>query len=188
MRRPIISEPLTIPPTLAGNKVRLRPKRLRDAINDYQWRRDDELCRLDATMPTNNSFEEYLKLATGTPTYSRQSCYFGIETLDGKHIGNCSYFGIDEAKGEAEIGIMIGVRACWSQGYGTDAMLTVLNYIFSQTDLKRVYLKTLDWNIRAQKCFEKCGFTTCGSLIRGEYSFILMEIRRLDKTQNQAKK
>lgn len=185
MRRPIISESLVIPPTLAGNKVTLRPRRLRDAISDYQWRRDAELCRLDATQPTTSSFEEYLRLADGAPSHFSQSCHFAIESLDGKHIGNCSYFGIDETSGEAEIGIMIGDKAYWNQGYGADAMRTALNYIFSQTNLKRIHLKTLDWNVRAQKCFEKCGFTPCGRLSRGEYFFLLMEIHRPGKSQKE---
>lgn len=183
MRRSFVSQSLTIPPTLTGNKVRLRPKRLRDAINDYQWRRDEELCRLDATQPTTSSFEEYLKLAAVAPSYSSQSYHFAIDTLEGKHIGNCSYFGIDEAKGEAEIGIMLGDKAFWDRSYGTDALRTALNYIFSQTSLKRIYLKTLDWNIRAQKCFEKCGFTSYGNLTQEEHSFVLMEIRRPGKVQ-----
>jgi ribosomal-protein-alanine N-acetyltransferase len=161
-----------------GNKVRLRHKRLHDATNDYEWRRDDELCRLDAAQPLTNTFEEYLKFSSDMPVYSRRSCQFAIETLEGKYIGNCSYFDIDEDAGETEIGIMIGDKAYWSQGYGTDAMLTALNYIFSQTSLKRVYLKTLEWNIRAQKCFLKCGFAVCGKLIRDGYSFMVMEILR----------
>jgi RimJ/RimL family protein N-acetyltransferase len=182
LRRPIISQSLTVPSAMAGNKVKLRPKRLHDAINDYQWRRDIELCQLDATQPTTSSFEEYLKLTAGAPSYSSQSCHFAIETLDGKHIGNCSYFDIDETNGEAEIGIMIGDKAYWNRGYGADAIRTALNYVFSQTNLKRIHLKTLDWNIRAQKCFEKCGFVPCGNLNRGEYSFILMEICHQDKS------
>jgi hypothetical protein len=39
-------------------------------------------------------------------------------------------------------------------------------------------LRTLDWNTRAQKCFEKCGFTTSGSVVSGDYCFIVMEITR----------
>lgn len=184
MRRPIVSESLSTPPTLSGNKVKLRPKSLRDAIEDYQWRIDSELCQLDATQPITSSFEEYLRLTAVAPLYSSKSCNFAIETLDQKHIGNCSYFGIDEANGGAEIGIMIGDKAYWNQDFGTDAMRTALDFAFSQTNLKRIHLKTLDWNIRAQKCFKKCGFIPCGSLVSGEHSFILMEIRRPDKTQN----
>jgi RimJ/RimL family protein N-acetyltransferase len=81
------------------------------------------------------------------------------------------------------MGIMIGDRAYWSRGYGSDAIITSLNHVFSQTDLKRIYLKTLDWNIKAQNCFKKCGFSTCGQLIHGDHYFILMEIHCPAKPQ-----
>jgi RimJ/RimL family protein N-acetyltransferase len=170
-------------PILTGSKVRLRPKRLHDAVTDFQWRKDAELCRLDATEPTTSSFEEYLRLAAVAPSGGNGSGHFAIETFDGNHIGNCSYFNVSEAKNEAEIGIMIGNKAYWEQGYGTDAMHTMLSYIFSHTALSRIYLKTLSWNTRAQKCFWKCGFTPCGQLSRDGFNFILMEIHRPQQVQ-----
>ncbi len=164
---------------LLGQKVRLRPKRLGDAVTDYAWRTDPELCLLDAAPPLSLSFEEYLKgyaLELSFPAKDRTN--FAIETFDGKHIGNCAYFKIDKIKREAELGIMIGDRNYWDKGYGTDAIKTLLNHIFSQTNLNRIYLKTLDWNLRAQKCFKKCGFNPCGRLIKDGYNFVLMEIYR----------
>ena len=178
MQRSPLSGFLTKSLLLTGNKVKLRPKRLVDAINDYKWRTDDELCRLDATRPTGCSFEEYLKLTAESPQNFGTSCHLAIETIDGKHIGNCSYFNVDNISGEAEIGIMIGDKSYWSRGYGSDTLTTALSYIFTQTNLKRIYLKTLQWNVRAQNCFKKCGFTTCGFLTRDGYNFILMEIHR----------
>lgn len=187
MRRLSIFGALARPPTLVGNKVKLRPKRRQDAANDYSWRRDAELCRLDATIPILSSFEGYLRGYAEELRCTSRSYRFAIETLAGKHIGNCSYFNIDETKREAELGIMIGNRAYWDQGYGADAILTLLNQIFPQTNLERIYLKTLNWNVRAQKCFEKCGFVPCGQLIRGDHNFIIMEIHRPAKPQKQAK-
>lgn len=176
MRRPSVSGALTRQQTLTGSKVRLRPKRLQDAANDYSWRRDAELCSLDATTPISCSFEEFLDNYIEELYYPGLSCRFAIETLDGKHIGNCGYFNIDEVKGQAEMGIMVGDKSFWNQGYGADAVLTLIDYMFSQTKLKRIYLKTLNWNIRAQKCFQKCGFVPCGQLTNRDHTFILMEI------------
>ena len=187
MRRLPIFESLTRPTILFGSKVKLRPKHLQDAANDYRWRRDSELCRLDAAITTSISFDEYSKDYAEALQHTSQSQRFAIETLDGKHIGNCSYFSIDEIKREAEFGIMIGDRNYWNQGYGTDVIPTLLNHIFSQTKLERIYLKTLNWNIRAQKCFEKCGFVPCGHLVRGDHNFIIMEIHRPPETQKQTK-
>jgi len=183
LRRPTIFRPLARPPILVGNKVKLRPKHLQDAANDYGWRTDTELCRLDAAPPILSCLEEYLKGYAEELRYPGPGSRFAIETMDGRHIGNCSYFNIDKTNKQTEIGIMIGDRAYWNQGYGTDAILTLVNHIHSQVGLERVYLRTLNWNLRAQKCFEKCGFLPCGQLIRGDHDFTIMEILRRTEPQ-----
>ncbi|MBI2847408.1 MAG: GNAT family N-acetyltransferase [Chloroflexi bacterium] len=161
---------------LKGQRVILREKMLSDARQDYTWRADEELARLDASVPIKLPFSDFMafyieELEYPTPRRRR----FAIDSLDGRHIGNCMYYDIDFIKKEAEVGIMIGDKAYWNKGYGADAMKTLLEYIFTSTTLERVYLHTLDWNIRAQKCFEKCGFTTCGKLQRNGQSFVVME-------------
>ena len=52
----------------------------------------------------------------------------------------------------------------------------MLDYIFSETNLKRIYLHTLHWNERARKSFSKCGFKEIRQIKKGGYDFILMEI------------
>ncbi len=162
-----------------GSKVRLCLKRLADAPKDYAWKTDPELARLDATPLLTISFAEYLSsYSSKLGNYRSTKHQFAIKTLEGKHIGNCAYYDINEAKYEAEIGIVIGDRDYWDRGYGNDAVSVLVDDIFRQTNLKRIYLKTLHFNKRAQKCFSKCGFTACGHLVRGEYRFLLMELRR----------
>ena len=164
---------------MLGTKVRLREKKLKDAHNDYRWQTNPELVRLDAMPLLTISFPRYLVDYTAvlcSPSPKRRT--FAIETLKKKHIGNCVYYNIDEKKGEAEVGIMIGERDCWGKGYGTDAVATLVDYIFQETGLQRIHLKTLDWNERAQRCFLKCGFTPCGQMMKNGYQFLLMEIKR----------
>jgi RimJ/RimL family protein N-acetyltransferase len=162
-----------------NNKVRLREKRLADAAFDHAWKTDPELTQLDAAPQLGISFQHYLAeylRELHHPSPNREQ--FAIETVDGKHIGNCTYYGIDKAKGEAELGIMIGDRDYWDKGYGTSAINALVRHIFQHTKLNRLYLKTLALNIRAQRCFEKCGFTQCGFLNRDGYIFVLMELHR----------
>ncbi len=181
MYRPSIYEYVDTSPLMVGKKVRLRRKCMEDAVNDYAWRQDAELCKLDATYPFTGSFEYFLKLYTDQQIYPLSSCTFAIDTMEGKHIGNCSYYSIDSVLKEAEMGIMIGDKGYWDRGYGQDALFTSLDYILTHTNLKRIYLKTLTWNTRAQKCFEKCGFKAYGTSTQGEYNFTLMEILRSEK-------
>ena len=164
---------------ITGSKVILRDKRLADAQADYTWQTDPELARLDAVPLLTTTFSRYLadyvsELHYSPPTRHR----FAIETIEGKHIGNCAYYDINEIKGEAQLGIMIGSCDYWDKGYGTDAVTTLVSHIFQQMNLKRIYLKTLDWNIRARRCFEKCGFVPYGHLVRDGFSFVLMELHR----------
>ncbi len=162
---------------LRGSITILREKRLEDAPQDYQWRTDAELAKLDAAVPLRVPYEEYLRhykeeLRHPTPWSRRMA----ILTLDGKHIGNCMYYDIDTINQEAELGIMIGDKQYWSQGYGYDAIVTLVDHIFSTTSLRRIYLHTLEWNHRARRCFEKCGFQTVRPVRRTGYNFILMEL------------
>jgi len=171
---------------ITGSEIKLRDKKLSDARNDYQWQTDPELVRLDAVPLLTTSFPQYLLDYTDELRYPTSTRHpFAIETLDGKHIGNCVYYHINEAKGEAELGIMIGNRDYWNRGYGTDTVATLVNHIFLQTNLRRIYLKTLDGNQRAQKCFKKSGFVPYGHLVRDGYNFVLMELHRKQWEERQ---
>lgn len=162
-----------------GAKTRLRAKKLSDVRNDYRWQSDPELAKLDAAPILITSFSIYLLDYASVLHHQNNRRYpMAIETLDGKHIGNCTFYDIDEKKNEAQIGIMIGDRDYWNKGYGTDVVNTMTNHFFRATSLERIYLKTLDWNYRAQKCFTRCGFLPCGELKRDSHNFILMELRR----------
>ncbi len=164
---------------ITGSRVILRSKNLADARNDYLWQTDPELAWLDAAPVVTIPFEEYLSAYTSELRYSAPIRYsFALETLDGKHIGNCVYYNINKTKGEAEIGIMIGNRHYWDKGYGTDAVATLVNYVFTNTSLNRLHLKTLSSNTRAQRCFLKCGLTPCGHSTRDGFNFVLMDIER----------
>ena len=120
------------------------------------------------------------------PSPARRS--FAVDTLDGKHIGNCVYYNIDESRSEAELGIMIGDRHYWDKGYGADTVRVLLDHVFRITNLNRIYLKTLVSNARARKCFEKCSFTSCGHLERDGYKFLLMDLSREQWREEQRKK
>lgn len=104
--------------------------------------------------------------------------YFAVEDEKGHRIGNVMYYNLDRLRREAEIGISIGVRESWGKGYGSDAMRTAVRHVLSTVDLKRLYLRTLDWNERAQRAFKKAGFVPFGTSYREGHTFMLMEFRQ----------
>ena len=166
---------------LIGEKVVLREKKLDDAVEDYVWRRDSELSELDATRPISMSFTDYHRYTREELKYnSYYSVRLAVETLDGIHIGNCMYYDINDRRQEAELGIMIGNRDYWSQGYGSDAVKTLIDYVFSYTRLTKIYLHTLKENYRARKSFTKSGLSETRTVKRSGKDFIRMEIIRDD--------
>jgi len=159
-----------------GELVVLRQKRLGDAHDDYTWRIDAELASYDAARPFSATYNDYLALFRDEllyPSPYRRS--LSIEDYDGRHIGNVMYYNIDTIRHECELGITIGDRAYWGQSYGRDAVETLVRHIFRSTGFRRVYLKTLEWNVRARRAFERAGFRMCGRMRRGGNTFVVME-------------
>ena len=168
-----------------GQRIVLRSKMIEDAAQDYAWRRDPELATFDAARPYHGSYYEYL--AIFRDELSHPSSYrrtVAVEDLDGRHVGNVMYYNVDYQRREAEIGVTIGLKELWGRGYGTDLIGTFVDNVFKTLEVDRVHLKTLDWNLRAQKCFEHVGFRAHSTSRRGEYNFVLMEIFRDAFRQN----
>jgi RimJ/RimL family protein N-acetyltransferase len=159
-----------------GERIVLREKRLGDAHDDFRWRTDGDLARYDAARPFAATYHDYLALYRDEllyPSPYRRS--LAIEDERGVHIGNVMYYNIDTIRREAELGITIGERDAWGQGLGRDAIRTLVRHVFRSTGFRRVYLKTLDWNVRAQRAFERAGFRMCGRMRRGGNVFVIME-------------
>lgn len=166
---------------LQGAKVVLRDKLLEDSVNDYAWRTDPELSKLDATRPIKMSYSAFMKYSRGELDYPNSSSKrLAVDTIEGIHIGNCMYYDIDPRRQQAELGIMIGDRRYQGMGYGTDAVLVLLCHIFEATPIERVYLHTLEWNARARSSFAKAGFLETKNVRREGMDFVKMDIHKGD--------
>ncbi|HUF53101.1 MAG TPA: GNAT family N-acetyltransferase [Dehalococcoidia bacterium] len=170
-----------------GRKTVIRRKRLSDAADEYRWRSDAELAQYDASRPVQVPFENYMRNWSFDYRFTDMGGRsFAVEDENGRHIGNVMYYNIDQARSEAEIGISIGERDYWSRGYGADAITALTLALLARGDLIRLYLHTLDWNVRAQKAFEKAGFRSCGTSWRDARTFVVMEIWREQAVRTRA--
>ena len=171
---------------LRGAKVVLRDKLLEDAVNDYAWRTDVELSRLDATKPIKMSYGSFMQYSRGELDYPNSSSKrLAVDTFDGIHIGNCMYYDIDSKRQQAELGIMIGDGKYQGRGYGTDAVQVLLGHIFETTSIERVYLHTLEWNARARNSFAKAGFREAKKVHREGMDFVKMDIHKSEWQNSQ---
>jgi RimJ/RimL family protein N-acetyltransferase len=144
---------------LEGQLVRLRPIEPGDAERCYRWYNDDEVTStLFAVRYPISMVHEERFLSERPANDFTNGLFLAIETKDGRHIGNINLFDVRAEDSKAGFGIAIGEKDCWSQGYGTDAVVTLLGFAFDEMNLHRVWLTTVEYNERAQACYLKCGF------------------------------
>lgn len=104
------------------------------------------------------------------PEHERRSeVIFGIRVKDGTPIGIFDLMHINAVSRHAEVGAGIGNPDYWGGGYGSDAMLLIVEYAFAWLDFHRLWLLTSGRNFRAQKQITKCGWTLEGRRRELEY-------------------
>ena len=164
---------------IEGKLVNLRSKKIEDAELDYKWRIDPELSALDATVPINISLREFRNHLKDEIKYPVPwSVKFAVENKNGLLIGNIMYYDIDPIDKEAEVGIIIGDRNHHGKGFGKDAIITLKNYIFENTNLENLYLHTLITSERARTSFNSAGFSEIGEVRKDGMNFIKMDLKK----------
>ncbi len=85
-------------------------------------------------------------------------------TVDGKVVGSIGAFrGANIHSKTAELGYYIAEEH-WGKGIMTEAVKQICNYVFSHTDIIRIYAEPFAYNIGSQRVLEKAGFQYEGTL------------------------
>lgn len=174
-----------------GDKVGLR--RFEDRLSEaemrrlYEWSRDPEVLQWSGGSALEIPYEEFREHVEGEQRYgpSNRRAFLILRRENLELIGRLGLFAIDWTKRQGELGIIIGEKRYWNQGYGRDAITTLLQHIFRTTSLTRVYLFTFDSNLRAQHAFAAAGFRVVSRVQRvlpdiGQFEGLEMEIVRTD--------
>lgn len=145
-----------------GERVRLRAIERSDIPTFVRWFNDPEVRRyLTVQTPVSTAQEELWFEDILQRQQRREDFIFVAEARVGDEwvpIGNVGLHRINWKDRSAVFGIVLGEKAYWDQGYGTNATRTVLRFAFEELNLHRVELEVIDENIRARRCYEKAGF------------------------------
>jgi RimJ/RimL family protein N-acetyltransferase len=165
---------------LQGRLVRLAARDPEtDAASFARWSTDSEYLRLFGAEPACpqpvGAYQKQLeRLAERTDQFT-----FLIHPLvpDGAEaVGLVELEGIAWTHGEGWLGIGLGDRNYWGQGYGMDAMRLILRFGFTELNLYRISLTVFDYNVRALQVYTKLGFAEEGRA----REFLLRDGRRWD--------
>jgi RimJ/RimL family protein N-acetyltransferase len=131
------------------------------AKTEVRWQRDTEFIRLADSDPSQLSSEKKIKEwfeKQSEDAFKPERYSFSVRTLDGdQYIGSLGMW-VDLIHSEAWVGLGIGEREFWSKGYGSDMMKLCQRYVFAELGLQRLSLGLHEYNPRALRSYEKCGF------------------------------
>ncbi|MEA4812991.1 MAG: GNAT family protein [Anaerolineaceae bacterium] len=84
-------------------------------------------------------------------------------------IGNGGFHAIDQRSRSAEIGLLIGEKAEWNKGYGTEAVQGLIWHGFYNLGLHRIWLRVHSPNRGGIRAYEKAGMKHEGTLREAHY-------------------
>ena len=142
-----------------GARVRLEPLTV-DVLADYLPGLDDpEISRLTGTTETFSPAQVESWLRTRAYQPDRMD-WAVVRSTDSRFLGEVALNDFDPAN--ACVGFRIWLLPeVLSQGYGSEASRLAVDYAFER-GLHRVELEVYDFNPRAQRAYEKCGFRVEG--------------------------
>ena len=157
---------------LVGDRIYLSPRTVDDAEIFTEWLNDFETTDYIGRSQQLMSLESEKRWLEEN---SNAEAGFVIVTLeDNKIIGTIALDNIAHFKRIGTLGIFIGDKDYRNNGYGTEAIRLILEYGFKYLNLKNIDLGVMDFNERAKKCYQKCGFRECGrrtavEFVNGKY-------------------
>lgn len=146
-----------------GERVSLRAIEPDDLDRYLVWVNDPEVTRwLALRYPIGREAEREI-LARLTRANGYGDAAFAVEDrATGEHLGTISLFDAKPESRVAELGIFLGAKDRWGEGFGYDALVTLLRFGFWEMNLRRVELSVLDGNTRAKALYERVGFEEAG--------------------------
>jgi ribosomal-protein-alanine N-acetyltransferase len=165
---------------LHGERVYLRRPTMDDATRVFNWERDDEVWRYDPHRPYSNTMAEFLPIFERNYVRGNgRQFWFIIENERHVPIGTITYFNIDYRVGQTELGLGLGDKTSWGKGYGSEAIRTLVQYLFSLPGLVRIYAETAMANHAARRSFARANFTEVGQIFDPRSSgapWVMLEI------------
>ncbi len=163
------------PISLSGARVTLRTPRPSDQVTLERLRSDPEIDHYMGVDPGSGLLWRQVFLGE----HSGSIADFVIAGSDDLPIGLISLWDRSIPHQAAELSIWVG-EGHRNGGNGTEALRLALRHAFGAMGLHKIYLRVLEYNARAIRTYEKCGFEIEGTLrdemkVQGRwYSLIYM--------------
>jgi len=150
---------MTLSQLLRGERVRLNALTPDDLPTIARWREDADFMRLYDALPARPQSEAELTQWLEELQKDENTFAFAVRTQDSDVlVGAVELDEILWAHRVSGLGVVIGDRAHWGQGYGYEAMTLALAFAFNELNLHRITGTVFSYNARSIALMEKLGF------------------------------
>jgi len=146
-----------------GRRIRLARLALRHIRKHYAWNNDPVLNHFDSEAPFEP--ESYLSFARRFESIllgRGNTLYFEVQLLDGTPIGVAHLSQLSATHHHASMGVTIGERELWGQGYGREALELILAHAFGELGIHRVSARSFAYNAAWKQLLTTSGFVVEG--------------------------
>ena len=150
------------PEAILGGLVVLRRHRNENLRAFQSWYSDPEVARLTRYQSGPLSADEIQRFYYGRIMGSDFLAMAIHVRESDRLIGTCAFSQLDGDNGSTLFHITIGERDAWGHGYGSEATELMVAHAFTRLALHRVALTVFEFNVRAIRTYEKCGFAVEG--------------------------
>jgi RimJ/RimL family protein N-acetyltransferase len=154
-----------------GN-IRFRPWEKEDLKLLHQWENDFELIMYSRSLPMNFMSMTQIEKMYEERMKEEKNLYFIVETINPhESIGIATIRKEEWANVKTgTLGTYIGKKELWNKGLGKQITVAMLEMAFFHLNLERGEAWSVEYNTRAHKALEACGFKKSGVL--RETSFV----------------
>lgn len=157
---------------IEGKKVIIRPIEAGDEKYLYKWWNDGKMMAHSTncfgTLQSMESVRASIeKDIYNTDMFPDTKRFIICRKNDMEPIGEMNYCGLDRRNQKCEFGIKICEVSQQEKGYGSDALIHFIDFIFRFLNLNKIELTTMQDNKRAQHVYEKLGFKRIGIIRQG---------------------
>jgi RimJ/RimL family protein N-acetyltransferase len=159
VRLPIDRREMLTNNILQGPRIRLTAVDKTDLPTISVWYEDTAYSRMFDAIPAVPKSQAQLEQWLEGVYKAKDSFLFAVRPLDEETLlGYSELDGILWPHQNCWLGIGMGNREHWGQGFGRESMELALNFAFHELNLHRVQLTVFSYNERALKLYKKLGF------------------------------
>lgn len=145
-------------------RLRFRPIEREDLRLLHEWENDFELIMYSRSKPMNSVNTAQLEKQYDEWVKDEKELRFMVELIDSE-----DPIGIARLRREewgnvktADVGTYIGKKELWGKGFGRQIIVALLEMSFNQLNMERSEAWSVEYNHRAHKALEACGFKRGG--------------------------